>query len=56
MWVALAAFLPCAVAVLVLDLGIGWLWAGLAVLMTTRAVVLSLRWRTDRWAVTGAGP
>jgi Na+-driven multidrug efflux pump len=54
MWVAFAVFAVGAVSVLVLGLGIGWLWASLAGLMAARLVVLGLRWRTDRWAVTGA--
>jgi len=54
MWIAFAVFAAGAVAVLVLGLGIGWLWASLAALMLSRLIVLGLRWRTDRWAVTGA--
>ena len=45
---------PFAAAVLVLDLGIGWVWAAVGVLMLSRLVVLGLRWRTDAWAVVGA--
>lgn len=51
---ALACTLPAAGAVLWLDLGIGWVWATIAVLMTARSVALSLRWRSGAWAVTGA--
>jgi putative MATE family efflux protein len=51
---SLAAFLPAAGAVLVLDLGIGWLWAALGVLMVTRLAALGLRYRTDAWIVVGA--
>jgi putative MATE family efflux protein len=54
MWIAVAVFLPCAGAVLVLGLGIGWLWGAIAVLMAARLVVLVRRWRGDAWAVTGA--
>ncbi|MCU0310607.1 MAG: MATE family efflux transporter [Acidimicrobiales bacterium] len=54
MWIALAVFAPLAIAVAVLGLGLGWLWAALTVFMIARLVVLALRWRTDRWAVTGA--
>ncbi len=55
MLVALAAFLPAAAAVLVFDLGIGWLWAALAVLMLTRLVTLAVRVRGRAWMVVGAG-
>ena len=54
MWIAFAVFAAGAVLVLALGLGIGWLWACLAALMLSRLTVLGLRWRTDRWAVTGA--
>ena len=54
MWIAFGVFATGAVAVLVLGLGIGWLWACLAALMLSRLTVLGLRWRTDGWAVTGA--
>mgnify|MGYP001627481558 CR=1 FL=1 len=43
-----------AVAVLLLDLGIGWLWGAIALLMAARAAALLLRWRSGRWAVVGA--
>lgn len=55
MLVALAAFLPAAITVVVLDLGIGWLWAALALLMTTRLITLGTRVRGRAWMVTGAG-
>jgi putative MATE family efflux protein len=51
---ALVSFLPAAAAVLVLDLGIGWLWGALGVLMAARLVALGLRYRTDAWIVVGA--
>jgi putative MATE family efflux protein len=51
---SLAAFLPAAGAVLVLDLGIGWLWAALGLLMVTRLAALGSRYRTDAWIVVGA--
>jgi len=50
MVIALACFAPVAASVLVLDLGIGWLWAALAVLMLTRLVTLLRRWREEAWA------
>ena len=50
---ALACFAPAAGAVLVLDLGIGWLWASLGVLMLARLATLLTRWRGDAWAVPG---
>ena len=54
MWIAFAVFSVGAVAVLALGLGIGWLWTSIAALMLSRLTVLALRWRTDRWSVTGA--
>lgn len=45
---------PAALTVAVAGLGIGWVWATVALLMCSRASVLSLRWRSGRWAVTGA--
>ena len=45
---------PLAGAVLLLDLGIGWLWAALTTLMVARLAVLSVRWRSGAWAVPGA--
>ena len=47
MVIALAPVLP-------LDLGIGWAWAAFGVFMVIRAVTLLLRFRADRWTVTGA--
>lgn len=54
MWIAFGVFAAGALTVLALGLGIQWLWACLAALMLSRLTVLGLRWRTDRWAVTGA--
>jgi len=54
MVIAAAAFLPAAGLVWALDLGIGWLWAALALLMTTRAATLLWRFAGDRWIVLGA--
>ena len=51
---ALALTIPCAIAVVVLDLGIGWVWATIGVLMTARVAALMYRWRSGEWAVTGA--
>ena len=50
MVISLLCFAPVAGAVLWLDLGIGWLWAALGVLMVARLVTLATRWRTDAWA------
>jgi putative MATE family efflux protein len=54
MTLAAVAFVPAAVAVRLLDLGIGWLWAAIAVLMVARLVALGARWRGGSWAVVGA--
>jgi putative MATE family efflux protein len=51
---AAIVFLPSVIAVGVLDLGIGWLWASIGLLMTARLVALLGRFRTDTWLVTGA--
>ncbi|HZA78302.1 MAG TPA: MATE family efflux transporter [Acidimicrobiales bacterium] len=51
---AAAVFVPAALAALGADAGIGWLWAALALLMTTRAVTLLARFASDRWVVLGA--
>lgn len=51
---ALAVTIPAAGAVLVFDLGIGWVWFAVLVLMVSRVVPLGLRWRSGAWAVTGA--
>ena len=54
MTLAAIAFVPVAVAVRLLDLGIGWLWAGITLLMVVRLVTLGARWRSGAWAVVGA--
>ncbi len=57
-WAMVGASLVFAVVlglVLALDLGIGWLWAGLAVWMVARLVALVARFRSRAWLVTGAG-
>jgi putative MATE family efflux protein len=41
-------------AVVVLDLGIGWVWAALGVLMAIRAVLLLVRVQGSAWLVLGA--
>jgi Na+-driven multidrug efflux pump len=51
---AAAVFVPVAVSVRLLDLGIGWLWAALTVLMAARLVALMGRFLSGGWAVTGA--
>lgn len=48
-----AVFIPMALAVLWTGLGIGWLWAALTVFMFARALTLLLRFRSNRWLVTG---
>jgi Na+-driven multidrug efflux pump len=54
MLVSFVAFLPCALAVSVLGLGIGWLWTALFVFMVARMVTLGIRWAGHGWAVVGA--
>lgn len=51
---AAAVFAVAVAPVLPLGLGIGWLWAAFGVLMATRVVVLGIRFRGDRWLITGA--
>lgn len=51
---AAAVFIPLAVMVPVLDLGIGWVWGSLWVLMVVRASTLTLRFRSRAWIRTGA--
>lgn len=51
---AAAVALPIAAAVVVFDLGIGWLWGSIAALMVARVVALSWRWQQGAWSVTGA--
>lgn len=47
-------FAPCAVAVAVLDLGIGWLWAAIGVMFLARLGPLLRRFQRGEWAVLGA--
>ncbi len=51
---AAAAFIPLALLVPSLDLGLGWLWASIWVLMVVRGAGLLWRFRSDRWLVLGA--
>jgi Na+-driven multidrug efflux pump len=51
---AAAIFVPAVVAVRAVDAGIGWLWFALEMLMVARLVPLLARYRTGRWAITGA--
>ncbi len=60
-WLARAMFvacvgcyLPCAAAVLVLDLGLVWLWGAMGVMMAARLVLTVGRYVGDGWLVTGA--
>ena len=54
MAISFIAFVPCALAVLALGAGIGWLWAALTVFMAVRLVTLGWRWVGNGWSVTGA--
>jgi putative MATE family efflux protein len=51
---AAALFIPLVLAVPALELGIGWVWGAIWVLMVTRAIPLVLRFRQDVWLITGA--
>jgi len=51
---SLFVFAPAAIAVLVLDGGLLWLWAALALWMLARAVGMAARYLGSRWQVTGA--
>lgn len=55
MGAAAVTFVPAALAVLVTGAGIGWLWAAIALLMTSRLLALSWRFAGDRWVVLGTG-
>jgi len=52
--ISLAAYLPVALVVHHLGLGLVWVWASYAVLMVARAVTLGLRARGSAWIQTGA--
>lgn len=51
---SVGAFLPAIWTAYALELGLGGIWAGLALFLVVRLVGLLLRLRTDAWAVTGA--
>jgi Na+-driven multidrug efflux pump len=50
----MAAFVPCAVAVLAFDLGLSGLWWAIGVFMLARLAFLTARAYGSRWLVTGA--
>lgn len=54
MSIAAAVFIPLAIAVPALGLGLGWLWGSIWVLMVVRTIGLAWRFRSDRWIVLGA--
>jgi putative MATE family efflux protein len=54
MAISAAAFIPAAAAVLVFDLGIGWLWAAITLLMVVRLATLGARFAGTAWQVVGA--
>ena len=51
---AAAIFIPAALAVPALDLGIGWVWGAIWLLMVARAIPLTVRFRGSAWLRTGA--
>ncbi len=51
---AAALFIPLALLVPALGLGIGWVWGAIWVLMLARGGALWFRFRSDAWLVTGA--
>ena len=52
--VSLAVYLPVALLVRHLGLGLGWVWAAYAVFMTMRALTLGARARGEAWVRVGA--
>ena len=50
----LGVFAPAAVAVLVLDGGLLWLWGALTLWMGARFIGMAIRYAGSRWQVTGA--
>ena len=53
MGLAAAIFIPLAVAVPAIGLGLGWLWGTIWVLMVVRAAGVLWRFRSNRWVVLG---
>ncbi|WP_334143917.1 MATE family efflux transporter [Rhabdothermincola sp.] len=53
MVVAVMAFAPAAVGVLLYGGGIGWLWGALMIFMGVRALTLGLRFAGEGWVVVG---
>src|SRR4051794_26744769 len=51
---ALLGFLPAIWLAYALDLGLGGVWAGLALFILVRFATMVWRWRSARWAVLGA--
>lgn len=51
---AAAVFIPLAILVPALGLGLGWLWGAIWVLMVVRAVGVLWRFRSNNWVVLGA--
>jgi putative MATE family efflux protein len=51
---SIGAFLPAIWTAYALDLGLGGIWAGLALFLVVRLVGLLLRLRSGHWAVAGA--
>ena len=52
---AATLFVPLALLVPALGLGLGWLWGSIWVLMTVRAAGLIWRFASNRWVVLGTG-
>jgi len=52
---AATLFIPLALLVPALGLGLGWLWGSIWVLMTVRAAGLIWRFASNRWVVLGTG-
>jgi putative MATE family efflux protein len=50
----LVVYVPCALAVLVTGVGLGWLWAAYGAWIAARAITLLARERSEAWLVTGA--
>lgn len=52
---AAGGYLPMIWLSLIFDWGLIGIWAGLTLFILLRMVAVVARWRSDRWAVTGAG-